>query len=128
MTSTIREMIEALPSLDEAMEDTSGDEIAEALARQLDVLEGTTVLLGNVLNMLHLQIANLRAEVALLDQPVTVAAPVEKPEVKQTARGAIVESSMPKDRQLPGFCGHPDALRVPTTDGHQIVCPDCDDD
>lgn len=128
--SQIRDLIEGLPSIDAAVEsakaDAGGDEIAAAISRQLDVLEGTTVLLGNALQMLHLQIGNLRSEVALLDQPIAPQAPPQQPQVQRAPSGAIVEATVPEEQRLPGFCGHPDVLRIPTTEGYQVVCPDCD--
>lgn len=132
--SEIRDLIESLPDVDDFPgtvlakprgnpsdnREDGGDEIAAALHRQLDVLDGTV-------RLLLMQIQNLRAEVSLLDEPVVAPAPPEpRPEVKTTERGAVVEATLPQERQLPGFCGHLDALRVPTTEGYQIVCPDCD--
>lgn len=103
------------------------DEIVAAIQRQLEVLEGTAVVLGNLVQMLVMQIANLRAEVALFGEPEPSSSPAPQPEVRVTPSGATVASSLPEaKREALEFCGHEDALIVQTADGPQKVCPDCD--
>lgn len=108
------------------------DEVVAALLRQLVVLEGTAVVIGNMAQMLMQQVANLRAEVTLLDEPLDAPAPgpmsPPPPEVQQRRSGAIVEASLPPERRLPEFCLHPDALVVQTSEGPQRVCQDCVDE
>jgi hypothetical protein len=114
--------------------DTPDDEIVAALERQLDVLEGTAVVLGNVVQMLVMQIGNLRSEVALFSEPEQ-SRPVEpqRPEIARTGSGAIVAESLPVEKRTGSlaaltFCGHEDSLIVQTADGPVKVCPDCDSD
>lgn len=133
---SLREQIlSQLPTIDEAMDELSKpaepeveeDEIVAAIKRQLDVLEGTVVMIGNAWQMLTMQIGNLRAELALLDKPMAPAHQVApRPSVDRTKSGAVVESTLPQERRLPGFCDHEDALIVDTSTGPVRVCPVCD--
>lgn len=79
------------------------DEIVAAMTRQVDVLEGSLVVLASMAQVLLAQVAGLRAELALFNTPVTTAAPYVDPE----------------------DCGHPDRLWVDTAEGRQKVCPTC---
>lgn len=95
------------------------DEIVAALLRQLDVVEGTLVMLTNVTTMLSLQLRNLRAEVALLGIPAPGAAPAAGPKPEKTPNGAL--PAEPTED-----CDHTEALIIDTRDGVQRVCPHCD--
>lgn len=101
----------------------SDDEIVAAIHRQLDVLEGTVVLMSNALQMMSLQAVNLRKELALLDKPI---GPPPAAPVQVRNEPVVVASAQPT---LPGLeqCLHPDAVIVQTNEGPVRVCPDCDE-
>ncbi len=123
----IMSAITDIPTLDdiEREDDEPTDEIVEAIRRQLVVLQGTAVVIGNMATMLQAQIANLTAEVDLFSQPPQQSEPADPP-LKRTASGAIVESSLPEaKRQVPEWCTHEDVLIVDTADGPVRVCPEC---
>ena len=126
----IAKAIVDIPRASDLDEDGSpGDEIVEAIVRQLDVLEGTAVVLSNMVQMLHLQVANLRAEVGLFSEPGEESEqPERKPGPERLPSGAVIEHSLPVEKRLPDFCLHDDALIVQTTDGPQRVCPDCEEE
>lgn len=116
--------------IDQAVSEESDDEIVAAISRQLDVLEGTAVIIGNALTMLTLQIGNLRAEIKLFDTPTASPSdskPVERPQPKVTPSGGVVEGTLEPQDRLPGFCGHDHAVLIDTRDGPTRVCPDCDE-
>lgn len=129
MTTLRDEIARAITEIPVADDDDGGpdDEIVAAIERQLAVLEGTAVVLGNMTQMLVMQIANLRAEVALFRQPAQETQVQVADEVVMRASGAVVEASLPEAKRLPDYCSHPSALIVDTVDGPQRVCPDCDD-
>lgn len=118
---------EAIDAAVEQEQPESDDEIVSAIYRQLDVLEGTAVIIGNALTMLTLQIQNLRAEVKLFDTPQQGQPTQPQEKVQATPSGGIVESTLPAQERLPGFCGHPDAVLLDTRNGPTRVCPDCDE-
>lgn len=123
-TSSIEEAMETLGEEKAEAVEESDDEIVAAIHRQLDVLEGTAVLMANALQMISLQLVNLRKEVALLDTPVKEAP--KAMQVAGTPQPITVANPQPT---LPGMeqCLHPDAIVVQTNEGPVRVCPDCDE-
>lgn len=129
------QILNQLPTLDEAMDELNKpessepeDEVVAAIRRQVTLLEGVVVMIGNAWQMLTMQVENLRAELDLLDKPLLPHEQrlPEQPQVQRTPRGAIVEATLPEERRLPGFCDHEDALMVATANGPVRVCPECD--
>lgn len=123
-----RAITEIPTTVDDGEVEGPEDEIVAAIQRQLGVLEGTFVVLGNMVQMLGMQIANLRAEVEALDAsplPEFAVEPTPSTEVVRAPSGATVEASLPESKRLPEWCDHPDALIVNTVEGQQRVCYDC---
>lgn len=116
--------VTALPAADDG-DSAPDDEIVAAVRRQLDVLEGSTVLLGNLVQMIQLQVQNLRAEVAAFDTPPPQPVITQPQPPTRTASGALVEASLPEEER-PTWCLHPDALIIDTVSGKVKVCPECD--
>lgn len=131
----IAEAVMSMPvddAVDAAVEEATEqpeDEIVAALDRQLDVLEGTLVALGNLLQLVAMQVGNLRAEVALLSQPQesdgelrSTPLPPTKGVVR-TPSGAAIVATVPEETRPPDTCACHDALLVDTPDGPVVVCP-----